>query len=391
MQYDYMVVGAGIFGCVLAERIANDLDATVLVIEKRPHIAGNCFSQFDGETGIEIHRYGTHIFHTSSKLVWDYIRQFTKFNNYHHQVLTTHGNKVYQMPINLETINSFYNLNLKPYEAKILVKKEIEKEKIDFPKNLEEKAVSLIGRPLYEAFIKGYTIKQWGRDPKELPSDIITRLPIRYDYNEDYFTDARWQGLPLEGYTKVFERFLESPNIHVELNCDYFEHREEFNINKLTIYTGPIDQYFGYAYGRLEWRTVIFKKKILDVEDFQGTSVMNFSDLDVKYTRIHEFKHLHPEREYSNQKTLIFIETTGYDPELPCYPINTARNKKLFHKYKGLACREPRVIFGGRLGNYAYYDMDKAILAALVCYQEKIKGMPVQPDWKAGHEILQKA
>lgn len=370
MNCDYLIVGAGIFGSVLAERIANDLGAKVLVIDKRSHIGGNCYSQFDKETGIEIHQYGTHIFHTSSKVAWEYIGQFAEFNNYHHQVLTMHKNKVYQMPINLETINSFYNLNLKPYEANIFLKKEIEKEGIKFPQNLEEKAISLIGRPLYEAFIKGYTIKQWQKDPKELPPDIIARLPVRYNYREDYFLDARWQGIPLEGYTKLFERLLESPNIHVELNCDYFKHLNDFNINNLIIYTGPIDRYFDYAFGRLEWRTVMFEKKIVDVEDYQGTSVMNYSDLDVKYTRIHEFRHLHPERKYSNLKSVIFYEAAGYDPENPFYPINTERNKKLFQKYKELAHHERGVIIGGRLGDYAYYDMDKAILAALNCYKK---------------------
>jgi UDP-galactopyranose mutase len=370
MKCDYLIVGAGIFGSVMAERIANDLGAKVLVIDKRFHIGGNCYSKLDQETGIETHQYGTHIFHTSSKVVWEYIGQFAEFNNYHHQVLTIHKNKVYQMPINLETINSFYNLNLKPYEANIFLKKEIEKEGIKSPKNLEEKAISLIGRSLYEAFIKGYTIKQWQKDPKELPPDIIARLPVRYNYREDYFLDARWQGIPLEGYTKLFERLLESPNIHVELNCDYFQHRNDFRINNLTIYTGPIDRYFDYAFGRLEWRTVMFEKKIVDVEDYQGTSVMNYSDLDVKYTRIHEFKHLHPERKYSNLKSVIFYETTGYDPENPFYPINTERNKKLLQKYKELAHHERGVIIGGRLGDYAYYDMDKAILAALNCYKK---------------------
>jgi UDP-galactopyranose mutase len=372
MNYDYLVVGAGIFGSVLAERIANDLDAKVLVIDKRTHIGGNCYSQLDKETGIEIHKYGTHIFHTSSKVVWDYINQFTEFNNYHHQVLTTHKNKVFQMPINLETINAFYNLNLKPFEAKVFLKKEVEKENIKSPQNLEEKAISMIGRPLYEAFIKGYTIKQWGRDPKELPPDIIARLPVRYNYREDYFIDARWQGIPVEGYTKLFERLLESPNIHVELNCDYFERRNDFKIKHLTIYTGPIDRYFGYAHGKLEWRTVMFEKKTVEVEDYQGTSVMNYSDLDVTYTRIHEFKHLHPERKSSNLKTVLFYETTGYDPESPYYPINTAENKKILQNYKNLARDEHGVIIGGRLGDYAYYDMDKAILAALNCYKENI-------------------
>ncbi len=372
MKCDYLIVGAGVYGCVLAERIANDLGYKVLVIDKRPHIAGNCFSKVDDETGIEIHQYGTHIFHTSSRKVWEYITQFVEFNGYHHQVLTTYKGKVYQMPINLETINSFYNLNLKPYDAREFLKDEIEKAGIKDPKNLEEKAISLIGRPLYEAFIKGYTIKQWEKDPKELPPSIITRIPVRYNYKEDYFVDDRWQGIPYEGYTKVFERILNSPNIHVELNCDYFEHRNNFNIRKKTIYTGPIDQYFDYIYGKLEWRTIDLQKEIVDVEDYQGTSVMNYADLDVQYTRIHEPRHLHPERSYTKHKSVIFYEIPRHDPDEPYYPIHTERNKALFKKYKELASQEDGVIIGGRLGDYAYYDMDKTILAALDCYETRL-------------------
>jgi len=226
MKYDYLIVGAGFFGSVLAERIANSLNKKVLIIDKRSHIGGNCYSEVDNETEIEFHKYGTHIFHTASKKAWDYINRFTEFNNYRHQVLTTYKNKVYQMPINLETINSFYNLNMKPFEAKLFIKNEIAKENITNPKNLEEKATSLIGRKLYEAFIKGYTIKQWDKNPVDLPSKIITRLPVRFNYKEDYFLTDKWQGIPVDGYTKIFNRMLKSSNIKVELNCDYFSNRE---------------------------------------------------------------------------------------------------------------------------------------------------------------------
>jgi len=373
MNYDYLIVGAGFFGCVLAERIAKNSGSKVLVVDKRHHIGGNCYSKVDEGTGIEIHKYGTHIFHTSSKKVWDYIKQLTEFNNYYHQVLSTYKNKVYQMPINLETINSFYNLNLKPYEVKKFLENEIKKEKkINEPKNLEEKAISLIGRPLYEAFIKGYTIKQWEKDPKMLPPQIITRLPVRNNYKEDYFVDARWQGIPIEGYTKVFENMLKAQNIHVKLNCDYFEHRNDFNIRKKIIYTGPIDRYFDYVFGKLEWRTVKLHKEIVDVEDYQGTAVMNYADLEIKYTRIHEPKHLHPERRYKNHKTVIFYESSTHDANEPYYPINTEINHQIFQKYKELAQQKGGVIIGGRLGDYAYYDMDKTILAALKCYEGKI-------------------
>jgi UDP-galactopyranose mutase len=295
MTYDFLIVGAGFFGSVIAERVANDLDSRVLVIDKRSHIGGNCYSEIDPETGIEIHKYGTHVFHTSSKKVWDYINKFTEFNSYHHQVLTTYKNRVYQMPINLETINSFYNLNMKPCEAKEFIKNEITKEGITVPKNLEEKAISVIGRPLYEAFIKGYTIKQWDKDPKELPTSIITRLPVRYDYNEDYFVDARWQGIPLKGYTAVFKNLLDSPNIDIKLNCNFFENKNNYDVREKVIYTGPIDQFYDFKYGKLEWRSISLKKEIVDVNDYQGTSVMNYADIETKFTRIHEPKHLHSE------------------------------------------------------------------------------------------------
>jgi UDP-galactopyranose mutase len=372
MKYDYLIVGAGFFGSVLSERIANDLHSKVLVIDKRPHIGGNCYSELDEETGIEIHRYGTHVFHTSSQTVWEYITRFTEFNSYYHQVLTTHKNKVYQMPINLETINSFYNLNLKPFEAREFLKKEIVKEGVQEPKNLEEKAISLIGRPLYEALIKGYTIKQWGMDPKDLPTSIITRLPVRYSYREDYFVDARWQGIPYEGYTEVFKRLLSSPNIRVELNCDYFKNRHRFNIKEKTIYTGPIDRYYDFQYGRLEWRSILLEKEVVAVEDYQGTAVMNYADVETKNIRIHEPRHLHPERDMANQKTVIFYETSNNNPDEPYYPINNQRNQNLLLKYKELSEKEDDVIIGGRLGDYAYYDMDKTILAALRCYENKI-------------------
>ena len=373
MECDYLVVGAGFFGCVIAERIANDLNAKVLVIDKRPHIGGNCYSEFDNTTGIEFHKYGTHIFHTSSKKAWDYIIKFTEFNGYHHQVLTTYKNKVYQMPINLETINAFYNLNMKPFEAKMFLKKEIDKESIENPRNFEEAAISSIGRPLYEAFIKSYTIRQWQKDPKELPVNIFSRLPVRFDYMEDYFKNARWQGIPLNGYTNLFESLLGSPNIKVELNCDFFAKRKRFYVKEKIVYSGAIDRFFDYKLGKLEWRSIVLDKKIIDVDDYQGTSVMNYADLDVKFTRIHEPRHLHSERQYSKKNTILFYETSTSDSNDPYYPINTDLNQGLIREYKSLAKQQDNVIFGGRLGDYAYYDMDKTILAALKSYEEKIK------------------
>ncbi len=369
MKCDYLIVGAGFFGCVLAERLANHACRDVLVIEKRSHIGGNCHSQADPETGIEFHSYGTHIFHTSSRKVWNYITRFSEFNGYHHQVLTVHGGRIYQLPINLATINSFFNVSLTPSQAKEFLQQEIRKEGLSEATNLEQRAISLIGRRLYEAFIRGYTVKQWGKDPKELPPEIFTRLPVRFSYDKGYFADGRWQGIPLEGYTRLFERMLDSPRIRVLTGCDYFDHREEFRVRHKTIYSGPIDRYFEYAYGKLEWRSVRFSSEVHPVQDFQGTAVMNFADLNVPYTRIHEPRHLHPERDYHEDKTLIFYELPSTDAEEPFYPVNTPANQSLVQKYFELAAREKNVVIGGRLGGYAYCDMDKTILSALDLYR----------------------
>jgi UDP-galactopyranose mutase len=370
MKCDYLVVGAGFFGCVLAERLARDGDARVLVIEKRSHIGGNCHSQEDPETGIEFHTYGTHVFHTSSRDVWKYITKFTEFNGYHHQVLTVHKGKVYQLPVNLATINSFYGLELVPSQARQLLRHETRSAGIRRPRNLEEKAILSVGRPLYEAFIRGYTTKQWGRDPRELPPEIIKRLPVRYNYDNSYFASGRWQGIPLMGYTRLFDRMLHSPGIRIQLDCDFFKHRDDFRVKHKTIYTGPIDRYFDYIYGRLEWRSVEFVRQVQPEQDFQGTAVMNYADTNVPFTRTHEPRHLHPERNYCKDQTVVFYERPKQDLDEPYYPVNTPDNESLLGKYIELARRERNVIIGGRLGTYAYYDMDKTILAALKCYRE---------------------
>ncbi len=360
---DYLVVGSGLFGSVVAQNLASQ-GKQVLVVEKRYHIGGNCFSELDAETGIEYHKYGTHIFHTSNETVWNYIQKFTQFNDYHHQVLTLHKNKIYQLPINLETINSFYNINLKPYEVENFLKKELSKENYINPKNLEEQAISLIGRPLYEAFIKNYTSKQWGKGPTELPASIIRRLPIRYNYSETYFNHARWQGIPLHGFTSLFDKLLSSPNIEVKTNCDYFDLDE--NLKKLpTIYTGPIDRFFNFKLGHLEWRSIRLEKHVMNYSDFQGTSVINYADNDVTYTRVHEPLHLHPERNYQNKKTTVFYEYSESDQNSPYYPVRDEDNLKILAKYEELAKEQENVTFGGRLGTYAYYDMDLTILKAL--------------------------
>jgi UDP-galactopyranose mutase len=380
----YVIVGSGFFGSVLAERIANKLKEKVIVIEKRNHIGGNCYSLDDRETGIHYHLYGTHIFHTSNSRVWEYINRFTEFNNYYHQVLTTYKGKTYQMPINLETINSFYGTNLKPFEVDNFLKKETEKAGIKQPSNFEEKAVSMIGKPLYDAFIKGYTIKQWQKDPKEMPESIIKRLPFRKNYNESYYF-SRWQGIPLNGYGKIFEKLLNSKNIEIKLNLDYFKIKDLISPETRLIYSGPIDQFFHYKYGRLEYRTLKFEKEIKPYEDYQGTSVMNYADVEIPYTRIHEPRHLHPERtDYPSDKTLIIKEFSRLDDgSNPFYPINDDRNQRLILKYREEASRLANIIISGRLGEYKYFDMHDTINYALNVFDrlesEATKRL-VQPD-----------
>lgn len=373
-QYKYVIVGAGFFGAVIAERIANDAGERVLVIDKRDHVGGNCYSKDDEKSGIHYHVYGTHIFHTSNKEVWDYLAQFTEFNGYRHQVLTTHKDTVYQMPINLETINTFYNVNLKPYEVEEFLAKEIAKDPIEGePKNFEEQAITMVGRALYEAFMKGYTTKQWGTEPTALRASILKRLPFRNNYDESYFFD-RWQGIPLDGYGVIFEKMLDHPNIDVMLGVDYFNIRNDIPEQITTIYSGPIDKLFDYEYGHLDWRTLRFEHEYKDVPDAQGTSVMNYADTTVEYTRIHEPKHLHPERDVSPQQTLLIKEYSEADTgENPYYPISDDANKEKAAKYLEKAKALPNVITGGRLADYKYYDMDKVIARALEVYQNEIK------------------
>jgi UDP-galactopyranose mutase len=362
----YLIVGSGFFGSVLAERIANKLKEEVMIVEKRSHIGGNCYSTDDRDTGIHYHLYGTHIFHTPNERVWKYINRFTEFNSYFHQVLTTYKNKVYQMPINLETINSFYNVNLKPFEVDAFLQEEIKKENITAPRNFEEKAISMMGRPLYEAFIKGYTMKQWQKDPRDMPESILKRLPFRTNYNESYYY-SRWQGIPLDGYGKIFEKLLDSKNIEVKLNLDYFKIRDLIPAETKIIYSGPIDQFFNYKYGKLEYRTLRFEKEIVNCEDYQGTSVMNYADVDVPYTRIHEPRHLHPERtDYPRDKTMIIKEYSMLDDgSNPYYPINDEKNQNLIMKYREEVKKLKHTIISGRLGEYKYYDMHDTINHAL--------------------------
>lgn len=373
---DYIVVGCGFWGSVFAERIATVLDKKVSIIDKRNHIGGNCYSDVDKETNIEFHKYGSHIFHTSSKKVWDYLNKFGKFNTYRHKVITVHKGKHYIMPINLLTINDFYGLNLQPYEAAKFLDQEIEKSGIYEPKNLEEKAISQIGRPLYEAFIKNYTEKQWNCDAKDLPSSIFDRLPVRRNFRTSYFEDD-FEGIPVDGWTKLFQNMLDNENISILLNTDFFDIKDKINPNCKIIYTGKIDQLFDYEFGTLDWIGLDFKFERYNVKDYQGTSVMNYSDKIVPQTRTHEFKHLHLERReiFETPKTLVCFEIpkkAQKDDEV-FYPVATEKNLKIYEKYREKSSQNKNLILGGRLGLYRYMDMDTTVKDALETF-EKLQG-----------------
>lgn len=369
-----IVVGAGFYGAVMAERFANELGWRVIVLEKRNHVGGNSWSCADPETGIEVHIYGPHIFHTSHEQGWKYLNRFTAFNDYRHTVWATRKGKVYPLPFGLAAINLLLGRRLSPAEAQAWVQAEAAKEGIGEPKNLEEKALSLVGRPLYEAFVKEYTEKHWGRKATELPADIITRLPVRYTYDVGYYND-RWQGIPVDGYGAIFNKLLAHPNVEVRLNTDYFKVRDALPPHDLLVYTGPLDRFFDYRHGRLGWRSVRFEPEVLDAEDFQGTSVMNECDGDVPYTRTHEFKHFTPERKFA--KTIVYREYSfdpGLDDDL-YYPVRDAADLALHAKYMEEARHVPHVIFGGRLGAYAYLDMENTVSTALERFEEIKRNM----------------
>ncbi len=371
----YLVVGSGFFGATIAERIAQDLGQRVAVIEKRNHVGGNSFTFPNPETGIECHLYGSHIFHTSNERVWRYVGNFCNFNNYRHRVLTVFQNKTYPMPINLNTINTFYQLNLNSDEVAAFLEEKRDNENYENPVNLEQKAISQIGRDLYEALIRGYSLKQWGKDPNNLPAEIINRIPVRYTYQDQYFNDP-WQGIPVEGFGPVIKSMLQHPNIEVYLNTDFFNIQDLIPKDCQIIYSGPIDRYFHYQYGHLEWRSLSFEQKTINTPDFQGIAVMNYAESSVPYTRIHEFKHLTPERPASPIQTVISIEyPKAYTPQdEPFYPVNTPGNQKIYQQYAEAGREKRQVIFGGRLGSYSYLDMDRTIESALDIYQTKIRG-----------------
>ncbi|MHA7134522.1 UDP-galactopyranose mutase [Oerskovia turbata] len=378
MDADLVVVGSGFFGLTVAERIAEEHGRKVLVIDRRDHIGGNAYSEAESTTGIEVHRYGAHLFHTSNERVWEYVNRFTAFTSYVHRVYTTHHGEVYPMPINLGTINQFFRSAHGPAEARALLAAQAAELGGKKPENLDEQGVSLIGRPLYEAFIREYTAKQWQTDPKDLPASIISRLPVRYTYDNRYFNDT-YEGLPVDGYTAWIERMANHKNIEVRLGVDFFDESQAVNKkdvvgNVPVVYTGPVDRYFDYAEGDLSWRTLDFEQEVLPVGDFQGTPVMNYPDADVPYTRIHEFRHFHPEREYPSDKTVIMREFSRFaeKSDEPYYPINTAADRERLLAYRDLAAAEKDVLFGGRLGTYKYLDMHMAIGSALSMVDNKL-------------------
>ena len=373
---DLLVVGSGFFGLTIAERAA-DAGAKVVVIERRDHVGGNAYSGKDPQTGIEIHRYGAHLFHTSNETVWEYVNRFTAFTEYVHRVYTTHDGEVFPLPINLGTINQFFRSAHSPESARALVESQRAELEGAEPANLEQKAISLIGRPLYEAFIRDYTAKQWQTPAHELPAEVISRLPVRYNYDNRYFNDAH-EGLPVDGYTAWLEKMAEHPSIEVRLGVDFFDTSQPFSRGNTgglpVVYTGPLDRYFDYSEGELSWRTLDFEVETVEVDDYQGTPVMNYADMDTPYTRIHEFKHFHPEREYRTGSSVIMREYSRFanrDDE-PYYPVNRPEDREMVLAYRRLQEQEPAVHFGGRLGTYQYLDMHMAIGAALSMFRNTI-------------------
>lgn len=356
-MYDYLVIGAGLFGAVFARQM-NDSGKSVLVVDKRDHIAGNIFSK--EIEGIQVHEYGPHIFHTDIEEVWQYVNRFTHFNHFHYEPIANYKGELYHMPFNMNTFHEMWGVNT-PEEAEHIIEEQ-KKEVVGEPRNLEEQAISLVGRDIYEKLVKGYTEKQWGRDCKDLPTFIIKRLPVRMRFDNNYFNHP-YQGIPVGGYTKMVERMLDG--IEVKLNCDYLENKAELDaIADKVVYTGPIDAYFNYVYGNLQYRSLRFETEVLDKQNYQGVAGMNFTDRETPYTRIVEHKHF----EFGEQdKTVITKEySVEWTPGMePYYPVNDEVNSALYEKYKKLADKESKVIFGGRLAEYKYYDMDKVIARAL--------------------------
>lgn len=361
-KYDYLVVGSGLFGSTFAS-LAKNNGKNVLVIDKRNHIGGNIYTE--NIEGINVHKYGAHIFHTDYKDVWDYVNSFVEFNRYTNSPIARINNEVYNMPFNMNTFSKIWNDVFTPDDALRHINEE-RKEITDEPKNLEEQAISLVGRTIYEKLIKGYTEKQWNRDCKDLPAFIIKRLPVRLIYDNNYFND-KYQGIPIGGYTLLVERMLSG--IEVKLNTDYFSNKEYFDgLAEKVVYTGPIDEYFNYSFGELEWRSLKFDTKVLDCINYQGNAVVNYTGHEVNYTRVIEHKHF--EFDNISPKTVITYEyPSDYEKGMEkYYTVNDDKNNSLAEKYRELAKNEKNVIFGGRLAEYKYYDMDDVIKSAMEKY-----------------------
>ncbi len=357
-MYDYLVVGAGLFGAIFA-REAKLKGKSVLVIDKRPNVAGNVYTE--EIEGINVHQYGAHIFHTNNQRVWDYINQFAQFNRFTNAPVANYKGEIYSLPFNMYTFNKMWGV-VTPQEAEAKIEEQRKAAGITEPKNLEEQAISLVGTDIYEKLIKGYTMKQWGRDCKDLPAFIIKRFPVRLTYDNNYF-NALYQGIPMGGYTKMVENILEG--VEVRLNVDYLEHREELDaLAKKVIYTGPIDAYFDYQLGALEYRSVRFETEVLDMPNFQGNAAVNYTDAESPYTRIIEHKWF----EFGTQPKTVISKEYSSEWKIgdePYYPVNDEKNSKLYQQYRDLAEKEQKVLFGGRLGEYRYYDMDAVIDSAL--------------------------
>ena len=365
-QAELIVVGAGFYGATIAECASRERGLRVLVIDRRSHVGGNAWSEADPQTGIEVHRYGPHLFHTPNAVVWEYLNRFSSFNDFQFRGWSRHRGQLFSLPINLATISQFFGRAMGPSEARQLIASQAEDLGGREPANLEEKAIAAIGRPLYEAFIRNYTAKQWQTDPRELPASIIGRLPVRYTLDGRYFSD-RFQGQPLEGYGSLFHRMLNDPNITIRLNTDWRDLRQDRPISTPLVYTGPVDRYFDNAEGPLGWRTTDFESEVLPIGDYQGTAIVHYADAHVPFTRIAEYRHLHPERDYPADRTVIVREYPRFSQgdDEPFYPIDTAADRARHARYKARAALEPNVLFGGRLGTYTYLDMHQAVAMAL--------------------------